>query len=473
MPNPKANQQPLDLDRIKADAMSMGIPARVLLDMIASGARSAVATTAGLPVDTLNTAIGLHNMAHDIRRRKFEGYEPGTIPGGSEDIKGLIPNPVKDPNSNLNKMADFGGDFAIIPGVGTAAMKGAKMVGQEIADRVATGQKLMPGSFSEPQMAMHVVKPKGGNWLTGDVEKQLGRMKMADLTTPEEMAEMQKSIDTAKRIMGDDPTVQRTVNQMENELSTAKRNNSINNWIDSNLTNYVKKQMGTPEDPVRKLAEENVLHMKPYGDQQSVSSRLMSKRMGAGFDPLGAGKSDAARFWERQADTSIDPYPAGSYKHGALDEKLLEANPWLQNVPDDQMVNYAKGLNDLGFDHIIDVLRQDVREGRIRPEQLNKVSMEQAVRRTYEYDQEMAKKMAEAQFKITEGMPVHKEYPEGYKWIELKMPEAKLPEGHSIVQDYPTKSNWSVVPHPEGSGYGIRADNGQFGSDASSNNIYS
>ena len=154
MPNPKANQQPLDLDRIKADAMSMGIPARVLLDMIASGARSAVATTAGLPVDTLNTAIGLHNMAHDIRRRKFEGYEPGTIPGGSEDIKGLIPNPVKDPNSNLNKMADFGGDFAIIPGVGTAAMKGAKMVGQEIADRVATGQKLMPGLFSEPQMAM-------------------------------------------------------------------------------------------------------------------------------------------------------------------------------------------------------------------------------------------------------------------------------------------------------------------------------
>jgi len=268
-----------------------------------------------------------------------------------------------------------------------------------------------------------VIKPAGGNWLTGDVEKQLGRMKMADLTTPEKMAEMQKSIDTAKRIMGNDPTVQRTVNQMENELSTAKRNNSINNWIDSNLKNYVKKQMGTPEDPVRKLAEEDILHMKPYGDQQAVSSRLMSKRMGAGFDPLGAGKSDAARFWERQSDISIDPYPAGSYKHGALDQKLLEANPWLQNVPDDQMVNYAKGLNDLGFDHIMDVLRQDVREGRIRPEQLNKVSMEQAVRRTHEYDQDMARKMAETQAKVTEGMPVHKDYPDkGYKWIELKAP---------------------------------------------------
>jgi hypothetical protein len=292
----------------------------------------------------------------------------------------------------------------------------------DIMNRGGLGAQML-GSFNT--RPAQVVKPKGGNWLTGDVEKQLGRMKMSDQTTPEQMTEMQNSIDAAKRIMGDDPTVQRTINQMENELSVAKRNNAINSWIDSNLTNYVKKQMSTPEDPVRKLAEEDILHIQPYGDQQAVSSRLIGKRIGAGFDPLGAGKSDAARFWERQADISIDPYPAGSYKHGALDEKLLEANPWLQNVPDDQMVNSAKGLNDLGFDHIIDVLRQDVREGRIRPEQLNKVSMEQAVRRTYEFDQEQARKMAEAQAKVTEGMPVHKEYPEGYKWVELAPKEVK------------------------------------------------
>ena len=199
MTNPKANQQPLDLDRIKADAMSMGIPARALLDMIASGARSAVATTAGLPVDMVNTAVGLHNMAHDIRRRKFEGYEPGTIPGGSEDIKGLIPNLVKDPNSNLNKMADFGGDFAIIPGVGTAAMKGAKMVGQEIADRVATGQKLMPGPFSEPQMAMHVVKPK----LFSAVDKTASELPRAKGTGKEFMTELSKKPGVKKAELAD------------------------------------------------------------------------------------------------------------------------------------------------------------------------------------------------------------------------------------------------------------------------------
>ena len=56
----------------------------------------------------------------------------------------------------------------------------------------------------------------------------------------------------------------------------------------------------------------------------------------------------------------------------------------MAKVPDETKVYMA---NDdlhggyLGFDHIIDVLKQDVAEGRIRPEQLSKVSMEQAVRR--------------------------------------------------------------------------------------------
>jgi hypothetical protein len=167
--------------------------------MIASGARSAVATTAGLPVDMANTAVGLQNMAHDMRRNKFKGYETGTIPGGSEDIKGLIPNPVKDPNSNLNKMADFGGDFAIIPGVGTAAMKGAKMVGQEIADRVATGQKLMPGPFSEPQMAMHVVNPK----LFSAVDKTASELPRAKGTGKEFMTELSKKPGVKKAELAD------------------------------------------------------------------------------------------------------------------------------------------------------------------------------------------------------------------------------------------------------------------------------
>jgi hypothetical protein len=54
--------------------------------------------------------------------------------------------------------------------------------------------------------------------------------------------------------------------------------------------------------------------------------------------------------------------------------------------------------------------------------------MEQAVRRVHEYDQDKLKKMKEAQIKNTEGMPVHKVYDDGHKWIELAM-NPELPKG--------------------------------------------
>lgn len=398
-----------------------------------------------VPVDLARGALsGVLGAPGDIESlvRMLPGLSEETILPTSEDIEKRLPfksdTPVSRAATGLGQLAGgfYGGPGSPLRLAG--ALPGAvKQAAKDFAQATVAG-------------APHVIKPKGGNWLSGNVEKQLGRMKMADTTSAEKLAEDQQAIDTARRIMGNDPTVQRAIAQMENELAVSKRNNAINNWIDRNLTNYVKKEMGTPEDPVRKLAEEGVLHIKPIGDQYEVSSRLMNKRKGMGFSPLGEGRSEPARFWEKQADISIDPYPAGSYKHGSLDEGLLEANPWLKNVPDDEIISYAKGLNDLGFDHIVDVLRQDVREGRIRPEQLNKVSMEQAVRRTYEYDQEMAKKMREAQIKATEGMPIHKEYPEGYKWIELtaKYPE-QLPEGFGNLEQFPKAVRAQKLDEPD------------------------
>jgi hypothetical protein len=107
-----------------------------------------------------------------------------------------------------------------------------------------------------------------------------------------------------------------------------------------------------------------------------------------------------------------------------------QQNPFIDKLdPETQL--YSGNTADMGFDHVIDILKQDVMEGRIRPEQLSKVSVEDAVRRTMDFDQEAAKKMAEAQIKNMEGFPVYKEYPEGYRWVELKKPE-DLPEGYSL-----------------------------------------
>jgi hypothetical protein len=119
---------------------------------------------------------------------------------------------------------------------------------------------------------------------------------------------------------------------------------------------------------------------------------------------------------------------SGSYTGKDLD--AAKQNPFVSKL-DPETPLYSGNTADMGFDHVIDILKQDVMEGRIRPEQLSKVSVEDAVRRTMDFDQEAARKMAEAQIKNMEGFPVYKEYPEGYRWVELKKPE-DLPEGYSL-----------------------------------------
>lgn len=259
------------------------------------------------------------------------------------------------------------------------------------------------------------IKPVGGNWLTGNVERALNPLKIP-AQTDEDITRTLRWMNVAE---GDIPA--RVAN-----FDKSDPNRALNRWIDRNLTNYVKKQMATPEDPVRKLAEQGIVHA-PFENIGVMAYRAPEVRRHYGGERL--GESEAARIWEDASDVSMS-----AIKIKDLRDDLLE--PWMSKVDPETKVwspvldNMGK---DLGFDHIVDVLRQDINAGRIRPEQLNKVSMEQAVRRTHEFDQEMFKKMREAQVKATEGMPVHKEYPEGYRWIELSLPEVKgLPENASF-----------------------------------------
>ena len=299
--------------------------------------------------------------------------------------------------------------------------------------------------FVEPKpKTMNVIKEKGGNWLSGSVEKAVDPLKTKyGVMTPEEIRSHQQAIETAKRIHANsaDPAYQNAIAQMENEARSSTHANAINNWIDRNLTNYIKKEMATPEDPVRKLAEQGIVHIP---SEQVGVNRYRAPQHREAYGGKQLGVSEAAKAWEGASDVAINAPRARTIKEN---ESLYGANPWIDKLSNEERVyalnspaSYSSEVSGLGFDHIIDVLRQDVREGRIRPEQLNKVSMEQAVRRTYEFDQEQARKMAETQAKVTEGMPVHKEYPEGYKWIELAAPDSnKFEESIRHLESNPTE----------------------------------
>jgi GNAT superfamily N-acetyltransferase len=206
--------------------------------------------------------------------------------------------------------------------------------------------------------------------------------------------------------------------------------NAINKWIESNLANYIRKQMGHPNDPVRKLAEEGILHFDPEAlgveEEQAEGRRQMLGGQKLAKGPL-------AQAWENAVDYQFEPNTVEDIKAMPDVYKGMH-EPWMDKVDPKTPLYELYEADRLGFDHIVDILKEDLAQGRIRPEQLSKVSIEQAVRRAHEVDQANKKAMAEASIKTTEGMPVHKDYGDGFKWIELAMPEMpkELPEGWTM-----------------------------------------
>jgi hypothetical protein len=344
--------------------------------------------------------------------------------------------------------------------------------------------------------ASQVVKGKGGNWIERTVEQSVKPLKSETIAGETPAQRIPRHEELLK-----DPTLTPESRQtVERMLGQERQRAALDNWIDRNLVNYIKKEMGTPEDPVRKLAEEGITHkadlVEDIWGQVSLipeKSTRVQRHM-AGFPASGMGQSDLAKRWENLSDEAISSRTAGDIQRtmeslplaqeaerrfkdkqadvakkfeeklknsGIYSDKQMEVlnqktpigdkaiilqdkeyetlqnewwningmvdrinyelgtkNPWIMKL-DPNTPLYTTTYGDLGFDHVVDVLREDLQTGRIRPEQLNKVSMEQAVKRAYEYDQEKVKEAARAAIQQQEGLPVVKEYPEGYKWLEL------------------------------------------------------
>jgi len=124
-----------------------------------------------------------------------------------------------------------------------------------------------------------VVKPKGGNWLTGSVEKALERLKPMD---PEVRAIISKQGPELNRFQGYSPEYLQSID-------------ALTNWIEGPLTKYVKRDMATPGDPVRALAEQGILHVNPETLPPGVSSGTLQDRARAGFPMWGTSESDLAK----------------------------------------------------------------------------------------------------------------------------------------------------------------------------------
>jgi hypothetical protein len=291
--------------------------------------------------------------------------------------------------------------------------------------------------------AAHVVKPKGGNWVPGDVEGSMTTLKSALV-----------------------PDYERYPGPNVTDEAKAQAN-ALRSWVDTKLTRYLKNELATPEDPVRALAERNISHLQTEYEGVNVPApRIMLRRIAAGQNWRGAGTSPLAKQWDYRADLVVDPTDARSLS--ALERDQLFGN---KRVPPETVVHQisASPITELELGHLTDELRNALnpasglpRNLQLTPEQLSKVTVPQAVERVAKINAWRAAQKAEATAAGANNPAtvLHKEYPtipgtdtlneRGLRWVELKAPKVtELPKGYEVRPVERENGTWYAVYGPD------------------------
>lgn len=273
---------------------------------------------------------------------------------------------------------------------------------------------------------VNVVKPKGGNWLAGSVERAVEPMKTRVIG--QDPASRLRDLDAAyaqnvEAGVAMDPAV------FARERARLEPEVAMNRWLETKLGKYMRNEMATPEDPLRALAERGVMHYEPSPTGYSIAG----PRVAAGFPEEGMGVSDLAKTWEGRADTFVNTLKASDMT--GYYPKSVEENPWLLKVPPETPVyEMLSGAgDDLGFRHLADELKNAINPEsglpanlRLKYSDLEKVTVPQAVERVAKINEWRAAQKAEADMARAMGPATQlvKEYPEqGFKWVELRAPK--------------------------------------------------
>jgi hypothetical protein len=303
-----------------------------------------------------------------------------------------------------------------------------------------------------------VMKPKGGNWLAPSVERGLNylipRTGAANRTAKETLEEMNRTYPAEE--LARMPETRAVVDRAYQWLEP---NVAIQNWIEKKLTKYVKNEMATPEDPVRALAERGILHVDPeqlnsYPGAGNPTNQAVARRA-LSYPEEGLARSEAARKWETasdymiQTDRALNLLNPKEYGQGFVDQTLA-ANPWLTKVDPYERIygvdtlNYRPDYSELGFDHLIDELKNSLnpnsglpRSLQLTPKQLDKVSVPQAVELVDKINKWRIENAGKLQLEETLKADLYKAYLEqDYRWVQLNRPGQFAAEsdamGHSV-----------------------------------------
>ena len=336
---------------------------------------------------------------------------------GLDQLKRNISDLVNDPRGYLEMVADRMNN-SVMGRQGTVNRQGAgyrQLTDAERQQQIQTGVLDNIGGGG-----LGIIKAKGGNWLTGSVEDAL------------------KGLKTNAHLFPDAKPSQL----------------ALDNWIEGPLTKYVKRDMATEGDPVRKLADQDILHFAP--DWVPVGDLSRGQAAGITGGKLGQrlGKTRLAQDWEDLTDQGIDQMRAGEVTGNG---PIAQANQWAKKLEYDSPVyGLEKDIPEQwGFTHLTDELRNALnpesglpRNLLLTPEQMQQMGMEKAVRHVDAINKWREAQRVAADAELANRAMVLREYPDtpempnpkGLRWMELggtPLPQDKV----DVVK---TDAGWRV-----------------------------
>ena len=280
-------------------------------------------------------------------------------------------------------------------------------------------------------------KPRGGQFWTDRMfggNDALGDLIGGTNMSPEDAARQGALGMGAKTVrwQADEPGVIPLFTQTVKEPSPEQQ------WLERALTKYYKNEFGSPDDPLRSLAERG-LHYEPDMTPEKWKATVDSY---LGEDKIGDITVPTMLF-------DKDAYP------GVGDTFTTEARmamPWLAKLPvTDKLYSIQSGGLDLNHftDEFYNALNPETSglpmDLAVRPESLGRMTFPQAAERVGLINQFRAKEMERAALSNLDSPAVQtfKEYtennPMGLRWTELKAPELtpeSLPEGWRYEDGY-------------------------------------
>jgi hypothetical protein len=277
---------------------------------------------------------------------------------------------------------------------------------------------------------------------------------------------------------------------MEDDKNPNRR--AIADWVDGPLKKYMKTRMGTPSDEIRQLHEEGITHLPDSEFQSSIHFPEVDdwkperpaggflneqRREKAGRYGKRMGVSPHAKVWEDMADEYLNvKSPEQQIRDNETNVRnwgdrggwYEKDNKWIHKLgPDDRVYSLDTGTGGqraVGFDHLRDVLSAKLASGELRPEQLSKVSVADAVRMVHEDRVAALKKAENAATANMKDADIVASYPDrDLHWVRLSKPGQFAQEsdamGHSVRGYEPPKLVSSthkqimdeefVIEHPE------------------------